>query len=60
MASGSFIDGSSIELSADAPLKEPFSVFYQGGLSYYQCKLAAMLVLQKFLEKGMIKHLNNL
>ncbi len=60
MASGSFIDGSSIELSADAPLKEPFSVFYQGGLSYYQCKLAAMLVLQKFLEKGMIKYLNNL
>ncbi|MDO5564866.1 MAG: methionine gamma-lyase family protein [Eubacteriales bacterium] len=38
MASGSFIQGSSLELSCDAPIKEPFYVFVQGGLSYYQTK----------------------
>lgn len=47
MASGSFIDGSSIEISADGPLREPYCVYYQGGLSYYQCKLAVMLSLQE-------------
>lgn len=54
MASGSFIDGSSIELSADGPLREPYCVYYQGGLSYYQCKLALMLVLQNFKEKDLL------
>jgi len=38
MASGSFIDGSSIELSADGPLREPYNVYYQGGLNFYQTK----------------------
>ena len=47
MASGSFIDGSSIEISADGPLRDPFCVYYQGGLSYYQSKLACMVVLEK-------------
>ncbi|QQK07610.1 aminotransferase class I/II-fold pyridoxal phosphate-dependent enzyme [Miniphocaeibacter halophilus] len=55
MASGSFIDGSSIELSADGPLREPYIAYFQGGLNYYQCKYAVMLVLNKFLNKGYIK-----
>lgn len=55
MASGSFIDGSSIEISADGPLREPFVAYYQGGLNFYQCKLALMKVLQKFVEIDKIK-----
>ncbi|WP_099203207.1 aminotransferase class I/II-fold pyridoxal phosphate-dependent enzyme [Miniphocaeibacter massiliensis] len=54
MASGSFIDGSSIELSADGPLREPYIVYFQGGLNYFQCKYALMLVLQKFKNKEFI------
>ncbi len=42
MAAGTFIQGSSIELSADAPVKEPYNVYFQGGLSYYHAKLGAM------------------
>ncbi|MEZ4357682.1 MAG: methionine gamma-lyase family protein [Eubacteriales bacterium] len=45
MASGSFIQGSSIELSADAPIKPPYIAYVQGGLSYENCKLALMLAL---------------
>ncbi len=41
MASGSFIDGSSIELSADGPMREPYFAYYQGGLTYEHCKLGA-------------------
>ncbi len=46
MASGSFIQGSSIELSADGPLREPFAVFQQGGLSYAVGRLAVCMALQ--------------
>lgn len=42
MAAGNFIQGSSIELSADGPLREPYISYLQGGLSYYQIKLAVM------------------
>ena len=42
MASGAFISGSSIELSADGPLREPYTVFFQGGLTYEQGKYALM------------------
>jgi len=55
MASGSFIEGSSIEISADGPLREPYVAYYQGGLSYYQCKLAAMIVLKRLIDKKLIK-----
>ncbi len=54
MASGSFIDGSSIEISADGPLRDPYAVYYQGALTIDQAKLAAMLVLQRFKEKNLI------
>lgn len=54
MASGSFVDGSSIELSSDGPLREPYNVYYQGSLSFYQAKFALMNVLNSFLQKGYI------
>lgn len=54
MASGSFVDGSSIELSADGPLRAPYNVYYQGSLSFYQAKLALMNVLNSFVKKGYI------
>ncbi|WP_034429323.1 aminotransferase class I/II-fold pyridoxal phosphate-dependent enzyme, partial [Caldisalinibacter kiritimatiensis] len=48
MAAGAFIQGSSIELSADAPIREPYIAYYQGGLTYEHCKI------------GVMKGLNNL
>lgn len=48
MASGGFVEGSSIELSADGPMREPYFAYYQGGLTYEHCKL------------GVMKSLNNL
>ena len=50
MASGAFVSGSSIELSADAPMREPYIVYVQGGLFYDHAKLGVMLSLQKLLE----------
>lgn len=47
MASGSFIQGSTIDISADAPLREPFAVYYQGGLTYEHAKLGLLLAAEK-------------
>lgn len=47
MAAGAFVQGSSIELSADAPIREPYTVYFQGGLTYEHSKLGAMLALQE-------------
>ena len=55
MAGGAFVQGSSIELSADGPLKEPYSVFFQGGLTWYHAKLGIMMSVQKMFEKDLIK-----
>ena len=55
MAAGAFVQGSSIELSADCPLKEPYSVFFQGGLTWYHAKLGIMMSVQKMFEKDLIK-----
>ncbi|ABW19093.1 methionine gamma-lyase family protein [Alkaliphilus oremlandii] len=46
MAAGAFIQGSSIELSADAPIRPPYIVYYQGGLTYEHAKLGALIALQ--------------
>lgn len=46
MAAGAFVQGSSIELSADAPMREPYAVYFQGGLTYEHAKLGAMLAYQ--------------
>lgn len=54
MAAGGFIAGSSIEISADGPLREPYIAFYQGGLSYDQCKFALINILEKFKENNYI------
>lgn len=48
MAAGCFVSGSSIELSCDAPMREPYIAYLQGGLSYYQGKLALMKFLSKY------------
>lgn len=54
MAAGAFVSGSSIELSADAPMKEPYAVYFQGGLTYYHAKLGMMMSLQKMVDKKLI------
>jgi cystathionine beta-lyase family protein involved in aluminum resistance len=55
MASGSFIQGSSIELSADAPIKAPYVAFMQGGLTWKSAKLGILISLQKLLDEGLIE-----
>ena len=54
MAAGAFVSGSSIELSADGPIKPPYAVYFQGGLTWQHGKFGIMKTLQKLLEKGMI------
>lgn len=54
MAAGAFTLGSSIELSADAPIREPFYAWIQGGLNFHSAKICAMLAAQKMLEKGLL------
>lgn len=49
MAAGCFVDGASIELSADAPVKEPYTAYFQGGLTYEHCKYALKKILEKLL-----------
>lgn len=55
MAAGAFVQGSSIELSADGPIKPPYSVFFQGGLTWFHAKLGILKSLQKLVEAGIIK-----
>lgn len=55
MAAGAFISGASIELSADAPMHEPYTVYFQGGLSYHHAKLGIMKSLSRLEEKGLVK-----
>lgn len=55
MAAGAFVQGSSIELSADGPLREPYSVFFQGGLTWYHAKLGIMKSLQTMIDAGEVK-----
>lgn len=54
MAAGAFTLGSSIELSADAPIREPYYAWIQGGLNFHSAKLCAMLAAQKMLDKGLL------
>ncbi|MBQ3864802.1 MAG: methionine gamma-lyase family protein [Clostridia bacterium] len=54
MAAGTFVGGSSLELSADAPIREPYTVYMQGGLTYVHGKYAAEKILASFLEEGLI------
>ena len=54
MAAGAFTMGASIELSADGPLREPYAVWLQGGLTYNTGKIGVLLAAQSMLEKGLI------
>ncbi len=54
MAAGTFVQGSSIELSADGPMREPYAVFFQGGLTFPHAKLGILMSIQKMYEKGLI------
>ena len=54
MAAGAFVQGSSIELSADGPTRPPYAVYFQGGLTWYHAKLGILMSLQKMQEAGLI------
>ncbi|HHY92148.1 MAG TPA: hypothetical protein GX511_02260, partial [Firmicutes bacterium] len=54
MAAGTFVQGASLELSADAPLRPPYAVFLQGGLSRYQVQFAVLRAAQVLLERGLL------
>ncbi len=55
MAAGAFVQGSSIELSADGPLRDPYAVYFQGGLTWYHGKLGILMSLQKLYEEGLVE-----
>ena len=54
MAAGAFVQGSSIELSADGPLKPPYAVYFQGGLTWYHAKTGILMSLQKLYEQNLV------
>jgi len=54
MAAGGFIEGSSIELSADGPMRDPYYAYYQGGLTYEHCKLGVLISLNNLYKKSLI------
>ena len=54
MAAGAFVQGSSIELSADGPIKPPYSVYFQGGLTWYHAKTGILMSLQKLYEQNLV------
>ncbi len=55
MAAGAFTMGASIELSADAPIREPYAAWMQGGLNFHSAKMGVMLAAQEMLERGQLK-----
>ena len=54
MAAGAFVQGSSIELSADGPMKPPYAVYFQGGLTWEHAKLGILMSLQKLVERNLV------
>ena len=57
MAGGAFVQGSSIELSADGPIKPPYAVYFQGGLTWEHAKFGILMSLQKLYDAGIVKEL---
>ena len=55
MAAGTFVSGASIELSADGPLRPPYEVYFQGGLTYPSAKLGILLAVQTMYERGLLE-----
>ena len=54
MAAGAFVQGSSIELSADGPIRPPYAVYFQGGLTWYHAKMGILMSLQKMVDAGLV------
>lgn len=54
MAAGAFVQGSSIELSADGPIREPYAIYFQGGLTWNHAKYGILMSLAKMYEKGLV------
>ena len=54
MAAGAFVQGASIELSADGPIKPPYAVYFQGGLTWYHAKVGILMSMQKLKDAGLI------
>ncbi len=54
MAAGAFVSGSSIELSADGPIKPPYAVYFQGGLTFPHAKLGILKTLQNLIDNGLV------
>jgi cystathionine beta-lyase family protein involved in aluminum resistance len=54
MAAGAFVQGSSIELSADGPIREPYAVYFQGGLTFYHAKLGILMSLQELVNAKIV------
>ena len=54
MAAGAFIQGSTMELSADGPIRAPYAVYFQGGLTWYHAKLGILMSLQKMVDAGLV------
>ena len=54
MAAGAFVQGSSIELSADGPVKPPYAVYFQGGLTWEHAKLGVLMSLQKLVDANIV------
>ena len=55
MAAGAFVQGSSIELSADAPIRPPYIAYLQGGLVYEHVKLGVLCAVQELINRGLLK-----
>ena len=54
MAAGAFVQGSTMELSADGPIREPYAVYFQGGLTWSHAKLGILMSLQKMVDAGLV------
>ena len=55
MAAGAFVQGSTMELSADGPIRDPYAVYFQGGLTWHHAKLGILNSLQKMVDAGLVK-----
>ena len=54
MAAGAFVQGSTMELSADGPIRAPYAVYFQGGLTWYHAKLGILMSLQEMVNAGLV------
>jgi len=55
MAAGAFVQGATLELSCDGPMREPYIIYFQGGLTYEHSKMGVIKALQKMEEAGLLR-----